>query len=72
VWGNGDTVSKPLKLLLTGALMFAFGAAMLIYAVDNRGQFGAVMEAFEFFIGFYLISSAPLTPYMKWRRKSRQ
>lgn len=52
--------------------MFAFGAVMLIYAVANRGQFGAVMEAFEFFIGFYLISSAPLTPYMKWRRESRQ
>jgi len=52
--------------------MFAFGAVMLIYAVANRGQFGAVMEAFEFFLGFYLIFSAPLTPYMKWRREGRQ
>jgi len=52
--------------------MFAFGAAMLIYAVTNRGRFGAIMEAFEVFIEFYLIFSAPLTPYMKWRRESHR
>jgi len=52
--------------------MFAFGPAMLIYAVANRGRFGVVMEAFEFFIGFYLIFSAPLTLYVKWRRESQQ